>query len=359
MANLKDLSSLPLQKCIAEYVWIDGIGGMRAKARVLDSVPSSPQDLPHWNYDGSSTQQSPGEDSEVILVPQAMYPDPFRGAPHILALCDTYTPQGKPLPTNKRHACAAVMEAAEEHEPWFGLEQEYFIMNPGTGRPLGWPVVGEPPAQGPYYCGVGGHLMDGRDIVDGHFKACLYAGIKISGINAEVAPGQWEYQVGPAVGIEQGDMLWMSRYILQRCAEMRGLAINYDPKPEKGDWNGTGCHANFSTKSMRKPGGYANSIIPAIEKLKRKHKHHIASYGQGNEERLTGKCETASVHLFKWGVADRGASIRVGNDTAERGCGYFEDRRPAGNCDPYVVTRLLVQTCVLEEPTLREAVALE
>ncbi len=349
MVDLKTLASLPLTRVIAEYVWIDGNDGLRGKARVLNAAPSEPSDLPDWNYDGSSTNQAPGQDSEVILKPQAIYPDPFRGQPHILVMCDTYTPQGVPLPTNKRHACADVMRRAAAEEPWFGLEQEYFIMNPKTGRPLGWPAEGNPPAQGPYYCGVGGDMMDGRNIVDAHMKACIYAGIKISGINAEVAPGQWEYQVGPAVGIEQGDMLWMSRYILQRCCEMRGLEVNYDPKPVKGDWNGTGCHANFSTLSMRKEGGYKNAILPALEKLAKKHKLHIESYGAGNEDRLTGKHETASIDTFKWGVADRGASCRVGSDTMERGYGYFEDRRPAGNCDPYVVTRLLVQTCVLDE----------
>lgn len=349
MANLSDLAKLPLKQCIAEYVWIDGNDGMRGKARVLPKAPSSAFELPFWNYDGSSTNQAPGADSEVILRPQAIYADPFRGHPHILVMCDTYTPQGEPLPTNKRHACAAAMDAAVAHEPWFGLEQEYFLMNPKTGRPLGWPAEGNPPAQGPYYCGVGGDKMSGREIVDAHMKACVYAGITVSGINAEVAPGQWEYQVGPATGIDQGDMLWMSRYILQRCAEMRGLEVNYDPKPVKGDWNGTGCHANFSTKSMREPGGYERSIVPALEKLGRKHDQHIKEYGEGNDQRLTGKHETASISLYKWGVADRGASCRVGNDTVERGYGYFEDRRPAGNCDPYTVTRLLVQTCVLDD----------
>lgn len=349
MAGVKDLAQLTLnEKCIAEYVWIDGYQGLRSKGRVLPKVPSSVADLPEWNYDGSSTNQAPGEDSEVILKPQVYYPCPFRGKPNILVMCDTYTPKNEPLPTNKRFACARAMEAIKDQQPWFGLEQEYFIINPETGKPLGFPEDREPEPQGPYYCGIGGSKMDGRDIADAHLKACIYAGIKISGINAEVAPGQWEFQVGPAVGIEEGDMLWMGRYILERIAEMRGLEINYDPKPVKGDWNGSGCHANFSTKAMREPGGYEAAIIPALEKLEKKHALHIAAYGEGNAQRLTGKHETASIDTFKWGVADRGASCRVGNDTAERGCGYFEDRRPAGNCDPYVVTRLLVETCCLE-----------
>lgn len=349
MADLKSLAQLTLKSCIAEYVWIDGDDGVRGKARVLDSIPTSVDELPHWNYDGSSTNQAPGSDSEVILKPQTIYADPFRGTPHILVMCDTYTPQGEPLPTNKRYDCAAAMKAVESHEPWFGLEQEYFLMNTTTGRPIGFPAEGDPPAQGPYYCGVGGDKMGGRRVADAHLKACIYAGIKISGINAEVAPGQWEFQIGPAVGIEEGDMLWMARYLLARIAEMENLEVNYDPKPIKGDWNGTGCHANFSTKTMREPGGYETAIVPALERLSKKHKEHIAAYGEGNEQRLTGKHETASISLFKWGVADRGASCRVGNDTVERGYGYFEDRRPAGNCDPYTVTRLLVQTCLLDE----------
>lgn len=347
--SIDALLALPLESgCIAEYVWIDGYGGLRSKARLVADAPGAAGDLPEWNYDGSSTNQAPGGDSEVILKPQAIFPDPFRGRPHVLVMCDTYTPGGEPLPTNTRFECARAMDKAAAEEPWFGLEQEYFLMDPATGKPVGFPAEGEPEPQGPYYCGVSGSKMFGREIADAHFKACVHAGIKISGINAEVAPGQWEFQIGPAIGIEEGDMLWMGRYLLERIAELRGLDVNYDPKPVKGDWNGSGCHSNFSTKAMRAAGGYEGAIVPALEKLSKKHAEHIAAYGSGNEERLTGKHETASIESFKWGVADRGASCRVGNDTAERGYGYFEDRRPAGNCDPYVVTRMLVQTCCLE-----------
>lgn len=335
--------------CIAEYVWIDGHGKLRSKGRTLSTIPITPADLPDWNYDGSSTGQAEGGDSEVIIKPQAIYPDPFRGKPHVLVMCDTYTPAGDPLPTNARHPCNRAMEAAKHLEPWFGLEQEYFIINPATGKPVGFPKDKDPAPQGPYYCGIGGSTMYGREIADAHYKACIYSGLKISGINAEVAPGQWEFQIGPAVGIEQGDMMWMARYLLGRIAEMSGFDINYDPKPVKGDWNGTGCHANFSTKPMREPGGYQKYIIPALGKLAKKQKDHIEAYGTGNEERLTGKHETASFEEFKWGVGDRGASCRVGGDVASKGYGYFEDRRPAGNCDPYIVSRMLVQTCCLDE----------
>lgn len=348
---LTELSALPLPKgCLqVEYIWIDGYKKLRSKGRtILDKEITKPDDLPHWNYDGSSTGQAPGDRSEVILKPAAIYPDPFRGKPNLLVMCDTYMPGpdgDEPLPTNSRFACNVVMEKAKDLEVWTGLEQEYFLMNPKTNKPVGFPADGEPSEQGPYYCGVGPENVFGRDVVEAHYRACLYAGIKISGINGEVAPGQWEFQIGPATGIEQGDMMWTARYILERCAELAGWIVNIDPKPVKGDWNGTGLHSNFSTRPMREEGGYKKYILPAMKKLERKHAEHIAAYGEGNEQRLTGKHETANIDTFRYGVADRGASIRIGSDIEEAGKGYFEDRRPAGNGDPYVITRLLVQTC--------------
>ncbi|MCL7026051.1 hypothetical protein MKW94_021172, partial [Papaver nudicaule] len=156
----------------------------------------------------------------------------------------------------------------------------------------------------------------------------------------------WEFQVGPAVGISAGDEIWVARYILERITEVAGVIVSFDPKPIKGDWNGAGAHCNYSTKSMREDGGY-EVILKAIEKLSHKHKEHIAAYGEGNERRLTGKHETADINTFKWGVANRGASIRVGRDTEAAGKGYFEDRRPASNMDPYVVTAMIAETTIL------------
>lgn len=345
-AEFARIASLPvIGQMQAEYVWIDGLGKLRSKSRTVSADATEAAALPDWNYDGSSTGQAPGEDSEVILKPRAVYRDPFREGKHILVMCDTYTPGGAPLPTNTRHSCAVVMSKAEAEVPWFGLEQEYFLIDRATGKPLGFPAEGDPPPQGPYYCGVGEANAFGREVVEMAWRAQLYAGLKVGGINAEVAPGQWEFQVGPCVGIEGGDMLWMGRYILERVAELQGLSVNYDPKPIEGDWNGSGCHTNFSTKDMRAEGGYKRAINPAIDRLSMKHDLHIAAYGEGNDKRLTGKHETAPITQFRWGVADRGASIRVGNSVAADGKGYFEDRRPAGNCDPYVVTKLLVSTC--------------
>ena len=224
------------------------------------------------------------------------------------------------------------------------MEQEYTLFNLDLKTPLGWPKGGTPGEQGPYYCGAGADRAYGRSVSEAHYKACLYAGLEISGTNAEVMPGQWEYQIGPSVGIDAADQLTISRYILDRICEDLGVIVSIDPKPISGDWNGAGCHMNFSTESTRKAGGL-KTIEEMCEKLGKKHQEHIAAYGEGNERRLTGDCETADINTFSWGVADRGCSIRVPRDTAAEGCGYLEDRRPSSNVDPYVATALLFETC--------------
>merc|ERR1712190_475460 len=222
------------------------------------------------------------------------------------------------------------MEKAKHHHPWFGIEQEYTLLDQ-DGHPFGWPKNGFPGPQGPYYCAVGASNVYGRDIVEAHYRACLYAGIRVSGTNAEVMPAQWEYQVGPTEGIDMGDDLWVSRYLLQRVAEEFGVVVSFDPKPMAGDWNGAGAHTNFSKHHIR----------------------HIKAYdpneGKDNERRLTGLHETSSIHDFSAGVANRGCSIRIPRGVAEERKGYLEDRRPSSNCDPYQVTEVLVKTCCLDE----------
>jgi len=313
----------------------------------LDDKPYTAADLPIWNYDGSSTGQASGHNSEVYIKPRALFRDPFRGVPNLLVICDTYDSDDKPLPTNTRFEAADVMERAKDHHPWFGLEQEYTLFTKEKW-PLGWPHLGYPPPQGPYYCSAGANVNFGRPIVEAHYRACLYAGIKIAGINAEVMPGQWEFQVGPCEGIDIGDHLWAARYLMHRLSEYFGLVVSFDPKPISGDWNGAGCHSNYSTLAMREPGGYEH-IIKAIEKLKEKHADHIKVYGAGNERRLTGAHETAPIHQFSYGVAHRGASVRIPRSTFRSQCGYLEDRRPASNCDPYLVASRIVKTTVLDE----------
>ncbi|KAG1675324.1 hypothetical protein FOA52_015998 [Chlamydomonas sp. UWO 241] len=354
---LKELSDCG-GKCVAEYVWIGGAGqDLRSKGRTLSKAPTSVADLPLWNYDGSSTGQAPGTDSEVYLVPRAIYKDPFRGGDHILVMCDCYEPprilpdgsvkEMVAIPTNTRAACDAAMEKAKAEEPWFGIEQEYTLLDVGTKWPLGWPKGGFPASQGPYYCSAGAGVSIARDICEVHYRACLYAGINLSGINGEVLPSQWEYQVGPCTGIDGGDQLWMSRYLLHRIGEMFNVEVTFDPKPIAGDWNGSGGHMNFSTKATRTPPGGWDVIQAHCAKLEKRHAIHIAAYGEGNERRLTGKHETSSMSDFAWGVANRGCSIRVGRMVPIEKCGYYEDRRPASNLDPYVVCKLIVETTLL------------
>ncbi|KAL3871905.1 hypothetical protein ACJMK2_039877 [Sinanodonta woodiana] len=342
----------PEDQVQCEYIWIDGTGqGIRSKCRTLDSEPKDPSDCPVWNYDGSSTYQAEGSNSDMYLHPVAIYRDPFRRGNNKLVLCEVYKYNKIPADTNKRHSCKKVMDLAKDAHPWFGIEQEYTLLD-STKYPFGWPKNGFPGPQGPYYCGVGATKVFGRDVVEAHYRACLYAGIKIAGCNAEVMPAQWEFQVGPCEGIVMGDQLWIARYILDRVAEDFGIVVSYDPKPMIGDWNGAGAHTNYSTKEMREPGGI-KAIEEAIKKLSKQHARHIKCYdprgGEDNKRRLTGHHETSSIEDFSAGVANRGASIRIPRQVAEDGMGYLEDRRPASNCDPYSVTEAIIVTTVLEE----------
>ncbi|MBX6768908.1 MAG: glutamine synthetase beta-grasp domain-containing protein [Actinomadura rubrobrunea] len=323
----------------AEYIWIDGTeptARLRSKTKILPDGA----DLPDWGFDGSSTNQAPGENSDCVLKPVFSCPDPLRGGDHKLVLCEVYLPDGTPHPSNTRAKLLPVAEKWAAQEPWFGMEQEYTFFK--DGRPLGFPERGFPAPQGFYYCGVGADEVFGREIVERHMDACLAAGLNISGINAEVMPGQWEFQIGPGGPVEVADQMWMARWLLYRIAEDYGVAATLDPKPVAGDWNGAGAHTNFSTKAMRE--GY-DPIITACEALGAKAQEHIAGYGADIERRLTGMHETAPWSEYSYGVADRGASVRIPWQVEVDKKGYIEDRRPNANCDPYVVTRLITDTC--------------
>ncbi len=342
-ATLQKYQDLPQNgKIIAEYVWVDGTGNLRSKGRTLNKKPSNVEDLPEWNFDGSSTNQAPGHDSDIYLRPVVYYNDPFRRGDNIVVLAECWNNDGTPNKFNHRHECSKLMDAHADQKTWFGLEQEYTLFDQYDDV-YGWPKGGFPAPQGPYYCGVGTGKVYARDVIEAHYRACLYAGIEISGINAEVMPSQWEFQVGPCEGIKMGDELTIARYFLHRVAEDFGVKISFHPKPLKGDWNGAGCHTNVSTLAMRKKGGM-QYIDEAIAKLAKRHKEHIALYGADNDQRLTGIHETASMANFSAGVANRGASIRIPRSVAKEGFGYFEDRRPASNIDPYLVTGIMIET---------------
>jgi glutamine synthetase len=329
----------------AEYIWIDGTQPtplMRNKTKIIadGKLPGV------WGFDGSSTNQAPGENSDCVLQPVFTCPDPIRGGNNVLVLCEVELVDGSSHPTNTRRACAFAAERFADQEPMFGIEQEYTFMQ--NGRPLGWPEQGFPAPQGPYYCAVGGEKMVGRDIVEAHTDACIRAGLSIEGTNAEVMMGQWEFQIGILPTLAIGDELWTARWLLHRIAEDFDTVVSFDAKPVPGDWNGAGAHTNFSTRAMRES---YDAIIAGCEALGRNADEHIANYGAGIADRLTGAHETQRHDQFSYGVSDRGASIRIPWAAAKAQKGWLEDRRPNANIDPYVVARLMVETvCGALEP---------
>jgi glutamine synthetase len=324
----------------AEYIWIDGTEPtheLRSKTRII----ADGKKPIIWGFDGSSTNQATGHFSDCVLLPVATFKDPLRGPKDILVMCEVLNADMTPHPTNTRHAAALAAKKYASFEPMFGIEQEYTFFQ--DGRPYGWPEIGYPAPQGPYYCGVGGSKMPGRDIVEAHTLACIEAGISIEGTNAEVMMGQWEFQLGVLDTLAIGDQIWMARWLLKRIAEEFDVDVSFDAKPVKGDWNGAGAHTNFSTKQMRAEGGW-DAIIAGCEAIGTRVQEHISNYGVGIEERLTGAHETAHYTKFSYGVSDRGSSIRIPGGVAREKKGYLEDRRPNANIDPYVVARLMVET---------------
>ena len=316
-------------KVMAEYIWMDGhvpTQKLRSKTQILNKKVSSASELPDWGFDGSSTNQAQGNFSDCLLKPVWICKDPIRGNDNILVMCEVMNADGSVHSSNTRANLRSIADRFSKEEAWFGIEQEYTFFE---GRnPLGWPEGGYPAPQGPFYCGVGADEVFGREIVEDHLDLCLEAGLEISGINAEVMPGQWEYQVGPLGPLEVADQMWISRWLLYRISEDYGVSATLHPKPVKGDWNGAGAHINFSTKTMREKGGL-KIIERACEKLSKKHDEHIALYGAHNEQRLTGNHETCSISEFRYGVSDRGASIRIPMQTSNDGYGYLVPSQPS------------------------------
>jgi len=325
-----------------EYIWLDGTKPtqkLRGKTKIVKDFGGTVEDCPMWSFDGSSTNQAPGGASDCLLKPVACFPDPGR-RDSFLVMTEVLSSDGKPHASNGR---ATIDD--DDNDFWFGFEQEYFLWDPETNLPPGFPPGGYPPPQGPYYCSVGAKNAYGREIVEEHLDLCLEAGLNLEGINGEVAPGQWEFQGFAKGAALAGDEMWLGRYLLERTAEKYGLAINWHPQPLcQTDWNGSGMHANFSNTALRTAGSkdVYDKICQAFEP---RIKHHIDVYGADNDQRLTGLHETQSIDKFSYGVSDRGASIRIPIATVEAGWkGWLEDRRPASNADPYKVAAQIIKT---------------
>jgi glutamine synthetase len=335
-----------LTKYKLEYIWLDGyepVPNLRSKTKIVAYAEfPTLEELPEWGFDGSSTRQAEGSNSDCILKPVAVFPDPARvnGA---LVMCEVMLPDGSPHPSNSRATIP------DDPGTWFGFEQEYFLYQDGV--PLGFPREGFPPPQGEYYTGVGFRNVGdiAREIVDTHIDLCLDAGIELEGINAEVAKGQWEFQIFGKGSKQAADEMWVARYLLLRLCEKYRVDVNFHPKPlgMEYDWNGSGMHTNFSTEHLREIGGqdYFEALMAAFDDLK---DEHIAVYGPDNHMRLTGLHETQTIDKFNFGVADRGASVRVPHSFMNNGHrGYLEDRRPNSLGDPYRIAGRILQTIEL------------
>ena len=331
-----------MPKSKLEYIWLDGYKptqSLRSKTKIVDSFSGKLEDAEMWSFDGSSTEQAEGGSSDCLLKPVYVVPDPGRLGDGYLVMCEVLNADGTPHESNGR---ATIDD--DDNDFWFGFEQEYVIEDPETGKPIGFPDNGYPRPQGPYYCSVGAGKAVGREIIEKHLELTLQAGLNVEGINAEVMMGQWEFQVFAKGAAEAGDQIWLARYLLERTAEEYGMAINFHCKPIKGDWNGSGMHANFSNTALRTCGSKEvyDQICQAFEP---RIKEHIDVYGADNNQRLTGLHETQSIDKFSYGVSDRGASIRIPIATVEKGWkGWLEDRRPASNADPYKVAAEIIKT---------------
>ncbi len=331
-----------MSKSKLEYIWLDGYKptqSLRSKTKVVSDFGGTLEECPEWSFDGSSTEQAEGGSSDCILKPVFICPDPAM-ANGYLVMTEVLNADGTPHESNGR---ATIDDPDDDF--WFGFEQEYFLMDPETKLPVGFPAGGYPAPQGPYYCGVGGQNVFGRQFKDEHLDLCIEAGLNIEGTNGEVAAGQWEWQIFAKGAASAGDQIWVGRYLMERLSEQYGLYIEYHPKPlGETDWNGSGMHANFSNTYLRTAAS-REKVEKVCEAFRGVVKEHIDVYGAYNDQRLTGKHETASIHDFSYGVSDRGASIRIPLYMKNNGwSGYLEDRRPASNADPYKVAARIIKT---------------
>ena len=323
-----------------EYIWLDGTqptAHLRSKTKIMKDFDE--KRVPIWGFDGSSTNQAPGDNSDCVLKPANIYKNPLGDSNSYLVLCEVWNVDGKPHETNSRRKLVDILNHLDKDpDEWFGFEQEYTLYE--NDIPYGWPDIGQPAEQGDYYCGRNA----GEDIIKEHTDACIFAGVSIAGINSEVMLGQWEYQIGAGGAVNMSDDLWIARWLMEKICYKHGVTVSLDPKPIEGDWNGAGCHTNFSTKLMRESINGKELIIEACKAMEKVHKEHMEVYGDGNERRLTGLHETQEIDSFSWGISDRGASIRIPWQVEQEGRGYLEDRRPSANCNPYAVCSRILET---------------
>ncbi|KAJ8321547.1 hypothetical protein KUTeg_000903 [Tegillarca granosa] len=340
----------PDDKVLVEYVFLNHTRHrVHSKTRVLDYEPQKAEDCPLWDVYMFKTFEGVEPRKEMILKPVAMYRDPFRRGRNKIALCELWETMEKPAGVNTRRSCAELLKKVEEEGVWFGMEQEYFIMG-DNGLPLNWDK--DPKAINlNFHTGVGLCKTAGyeRELAEFHFQACLYAGLKMYGINREDSPSQWEYQIGPCEGIDLADQIVISRYLLWRTGEFYGVEISMDTKPavspENAPNQSNGGHMNFSTTRMRKEGGikYINEAVEILRNSPQVMSHYDLHGGKDNAKRLTNAYFVPGMD-FTTGIGDKYSSVRIPTLVALQGKGYLEDRRPCANADPYEVCETLTRT---------------
>ena len=348
------------QKCILEYIWLDVNNNFRSKVKIEKlKLGFQASDLEIWNFDGSSTGQATGDDSEIFIKPYLILQSQTNtdiNDNYYYVFCECLNTDIKtPHKTNTRTNAFEFFNQPEviSIDPMFGIEQEFFVFK--DGKPIVWKDEMTAP-QGDYYCGNGGKsiLHSSRKFLDKVIDTLNRWGINTTGYNFEVAPGQMEIQICEK-GIMAADYLIVLRFILTRYAEEYGWDIVLTPKPEflSGDkWNGSGCHVNFSTAEMRQTTIQSISFdktINLIQNMKESHSRDIMHFGsENNKFRLGGKNETSSYDTFTYGVANRGSSIRIPRYFVNNLYGYIEDRRPGADMDPYIVTKIICSYALKE-----------
>ena len=337
----------------SEYIWLDSENNIRSKTKILnidielknnDKKPSELEIIqslmnvslyPNWNCNGKHLGD---EVSEIIIHPVFVSLDPFKKAPNVLILCDTYNLDGNPTKYNNRYSVNKLFNKHENLKCLFGFEQEFHIMKLGdnfTLLPNKTMIKGEPVKATKYYCSNGSMNAFGRNLVNRAVTLALEAGLSCGGYNSACGPAQWEIQIGPVqYGVCAADHLILLRFILSRLSENLDIHISLLPKPSEDIDSISYCHTNFSTESMRDSNGYTH-IQNSIEKLKQTHSRDLEIYGKTDIE----------IHNnFTTDVTNRNVSVRIPTESKKNNKGYFEDRRPLSNCDPYLVCEALLNS---------------
>ncbi|GAX81512.1 hypothetical protein CEUSTIGMA_g8940.t1 [Chlamydomonas eustigma] len=346
-------------KILVEYVWLGSSGSdLRSKSRVFDTRPSSVDDVPMIAVDGGSYDQHP-EGQEVFLKPRKLFRDPFRAGDHLLVLCDSFKTNVnsslrnqnssctlEPSNSNSRAPCEETLNQASAHLPIFAAEQEYCILASSTvpSSTPAWPYAHLPDPCKPYMSVPGlseanklKTYASGRHLAERHLQACLHAGIKITETSQRTSPAArlWSYKLGPLLGVDLADQLWMSRFILLRLSEEEGLSVSFDPTAVGGA--GARCNMKYSTSETRNPGGGLSCIQLHLELLESAHLLHLLAYSKG--------CVSSRSLGFEVGVGgSKEPTLVVPSKTLILKAGHYVDQRPPSNVDPYLAIMVLVST---------------